>query len=162
MSLLKFNSEQWMRFSDYELRTDANDQRYIVPTEDAVGSMYVPAEHAREIMLDAVETGKQLTKELPVEVIEGLILGFVRRHGLLGLMPELPMNDNFAEVKQTLLSESWFFPFGVAPTEQYIGMFFPFNKEIAETVPSSLSIAALSGREPVYELVFSRYHGEKL
>jgi hypothetical protein len=153
----------WVKFTDYEIRSNENSEHYITPTEKAIGSVYNPMEQIQDIVLDILNIGRCIAfKKLSDENIERAVLNFVRKYGLLGVMTDIPMNDNFIELEETYINKSCFFSAGKAKTTDYLEMFFPFDKKIGERKLNAISIATLTNRDPAFEFVFSVGYSEKM
>ena len=70
------------RWSDYETVTFDN-VKYLVPTPKATSMVYDCAEHAEQLVAEALELGRQLRMGAPDK--NRLCAAFAARHGLLGL-----------------------------------------------------------------------------
>ncbi|MCP8373909.1 CGNR zinc finger domain-containing protein, partial [Clostridioides difficile] len=83
-------ASDWIRYSDYEYKITEEDELYIVPTEDAVFTMYNPFDVADDIIVDIIRIGQEALQDISKETkemkLKKEILEFVKKYGLLGLI----------------------------------------------------------------------------
>ena len=89
-NLFEHTSAPWIRYSNYEYKTDNNDNLYITVSKDAKPEMYRPMQKAGQLVMDAVNVGLAAMHKVPEEELKESVLGFVRKYGFLGFMPPLP------------------------------------------------------------------------
>jgi len=149
----------WVRYSEYEIR-EGDETLTLIPAKGATATPYNPAEYIREITLAALNIGKMVGDlESPVQDNLHSIRQFVRKYGLLGLMVDLPLNDNFFESGVTYLAPG-FFKAGRQTSKKFMKRFFSFVDELPALEAGDTSISAFTNRSPVYEYVFSNEYGE--
>ena len=95
MNIFAHTSATWVRYSDYEWRQAADGHFYLLPTPDAVPSIYTPTKVTNELVLAAVEIGRALIGKTSPEKGRALIREFACQYGLLGIMTALPTTADF-------------------------------------------------------------------
>ena len=154
----------WVRYDDYELRNDAWNEPFIVPTQNAKATIYNPVEQVRDMAIEALNLGRVMDScEFDAKDMMGQILQFVRKYGFLGVMVDVPLNDNFYKVDETYIMPNPFFPLDEKMgTQEYMAKFFPFEESVPQLEQTDASISAFAGHGPVYEYVFSGAYSERL
>ena len=151
----------WVRYSEYEIRKE-DELMNLIPAKGATAAPYNPAECIREIALETLNIGKLVSVwNHDIEESRRRVLQFARKYGLLGLMVDLPLNDNFFESGETYLAPG-FFKAGRQSTKKFMKRFFSFVDELPKLEASDTSISTFASREPVYEYAFSNEYGEWL
>jgi len=168
----------WIRYSDYEFRKDSNIE-YIVPTKDAVFSMYNPFNVAEELLLDLMRIGQlslrpeALNKtEMNLE-IKNNILVFAKKYGLFGFISSFVYNRNIIGDEHVLFIQNN--PVTKEKTmngKEYIRRFIPFTEEgdieykeyknCVDIVKSEDSPKFYGKRPVVMDLIFSRFYAEQV
>jgi len=154
----------WVRHDDYELRTDEFNDIYIMPTEKSKATIYNPVEQARDMAVDALNLGREIdASDFDAKTMMGQIRQFVYKYGFLGVMVDIPLNDNFFTAGETYVTSNPFFPLDEKiDTQEYMANFFPFGETVPQLEQTDASISAFAGRGPVYEYVFSGAYSERL
>ena len=80
-NLFEHTSAPWIRYSNYEYKTDNNDNLYITVSKDAKPEMYRPMQKAGQLVMDAVNVGLAAMHKVPEEELKESVLGFVRKYG---------------------------------------------------------------------------------
>ncbi len=170
----------WIRYSDYEYKTDQAGNLYLKPKEDAVFSMYNPFDIAEDILIDLLKVGeasrnyfKDKTGEVNEE-IKKMVLVFTRKYGLLGLISASTYNRNVIGDKEILLIEENFINIKEKSidAEVYMKMFTPFAekddlsvrhyKKTVDLVKAEDSPKFYGKRPLVMDLIFSKFYSEQL
>jgi hypothetical protein len=154
----------WVRHDDYELRHDGFNDPYIRPMKNSKATLYNPVDQVRDIAIDALNLGREIdVSDFDAKTMMGQIRRFVCRYGFLGVMVDIPLNDNFYRVAETYFTPNPFFPIDKKmDTQEYMAKFFPFEETVPELEQTDTSISAYAGRGPVYEYVFSGAYSERL
>ena len=89
---------------------------------------------------------------------ENSLLEFVQKHGLLGICTDIVLNDNFLDVLNTdvFVAKNSFLRDGAYEFSEYIDNFFTPDCQVSQ----SDTLGALSGREGIYDTLFSTGYGE--
>jgi hypothetical protein len=170
----------WIKYDDYEYKSDPEGDVYIKPKEGASFSMYNPFNIAEEILIDFLKIGeasrnyyKNENQEL-FEEIKKMVLIFARKYGLLGLISASTYNRNIIGDKEVLVIEKNHI--GIKDTsidtEEYIKLFTPFAHEDDLRVRyynNCIDLAKADdspkfyGKRPlVMDLIFSKFYTERL
>lgn len=138
-----------MRYSEYEIKENKQDERVIIPTRTAQLETYNPIENAEEILTVLLNTGRSM-KEAAPEKTEEMILDFVSRYGLLGSIAELPLNKDFYNRELVFIDENLFTAIGVMATEDFEDLFFQKRKpKITKSFKLTDYIKAKNYSEPI-------------
>ena len=127
-NLFEHTSAPWIRYSNYEYKTDNNDNLYITVSKDAKPEMYRPMQKAGQLVMDAVNVGLAAMHKVPEEELKESVLGFVRKYGFLGFMTALPTTADFITYESVYLPKNHFIKEESLSTEDYLSYFYPFNK----------------------------------
>ena len=84
----------WVRYSDYQWRTTKDGVLYIQPAPGATFTLYNAMEVMEQLVLDALNAGRKLMGKEPKEDSKPIIMDFVRKYGLLGMMTALLQRPN--------------------------------------------------------------------
>ena len=114
---------KYIRYSKYEIRKNKQGERVVIPTRTAQPETYDPMQTAEEILTTLLNTGRSM-KEAAPEKAEELILDFVCRYGLLGIIAELPLNKDFYSHELIFIDDNLFAASGVMATEEFEKLFF--------------------------------------
>lgn len=165
----------WIKYSDYEIKKDENGSSYIVPKEDSIFTIYNPFDKSNKLVFDLIEIGdKALNKEIDKEIINNMVLDFVKEYGLLGIITSSVYNKNIIGESKVLLTDNN--PFKttekIMDEDKYLSLFIPFAKEDEVylrklgkhmTLFKAEDSPKFYGKRPlVLDLVFSRFYCEKL
>ena len=127
-NLFKRTSYSWVRYSDYEWKKAADGVLYLTPTKTAQPEIYDPLKNAESIVLDGLSIGHMCMKKQSDEEIQKALREFALKYGLLGLMTALPTTPNFMDYKADYLPKNHFIRKETMETEDYLCLFFPFDK----------------------------------
>ena len=118
----------WVRYSDYQWRTTKDGALYIQPAPGATFTLYNAMEVMEQLVLDALNAGRQLMGNNPNEVYKPIVMEFVKKYGLLGMMTALPTTPKFMDYEMVYLPKNRFIKEEQLHTEQFLLNFFPFEK----------------------------------
>jgi len=118
----------WVRYSDYQWRTTKDGMLYIQPAPGATFTLYNAMEVMEQLVLDALNAGRQLMGNNPNEVYKPIVMEFVKKYGLLGMMTALPTTPKFMDYEMVYLPKNRFIKEEHLHTEQFLLNFFPFEK----------------------------------
>ena len=124
----KNTSALWVRYDKYEFREDARGMTYIIPVPGAKPVPYDPMKSPEQLALDAVNTGMLMMRREKKEVVKQAVFDFVSAYGLLGFMTALPTTPKFIDYNAVYLPTNHFITAETMTTEDYIDVFFPFEK----------------------------------
>jgi len=148
----------WVRHECYECHQQDDDTWYYCPGGDADVTPYNPAEQIQKIALEVLNVGREFEAAGSDEaLVINRTLHFVQKYGMLGLMVDLPLNENFLDTGKVYFASNAFVLAEQLDTDEYMKLFFPENTP--KTVPS---IAEFTHRSPVYGYVFSTFYMEQL
>ena len=172
----------WIRYSDYEYKNDAEGNLYITPSQDARFSMYNPFNVAEEIIIDFLKVGnasrnyyKNHNRDQDAfEVLKKLTLIFVKKYGLLGLISASTFNQNVIGDNEILIIEKNYINIKekTMNSQDYINLFTPFTriddiqlkyyKNSIDLVKAEDSPKFYGKRPIVMDLIFSKFYCERL
>lgn len=170
----------WIRYSDYEYKTDPEGNLYIKPGENAGFSMYNPFNIAEEILTDILKIGDasrsyyQCKSREVYDELKKMVLLFARKYGLLGLISATAYNRNIIGDKEVLIIEKNCINIKdkSMDSEAYRKLFTPFAdgddvsikyyKNGADLIKSEDSPKFYGKRPLVMDLVFSKFYAERL
>ena len=148
----------WVRHECYECHQQDDDTWYYCPGGDAEVIPYNPVEQIRKIALDVLNMGCEFEAAGSEEaLVINRTLHFVQKYGMLGLMVDLPLNENFLETGEVFFATNAFACAKHLDTDKYMKLFFP--EDPPEAVPA---IAEFTHRPPVYGYAFSTFYMEQL
>ena len=169
----QFRSE-WIKYSDYELREDAQGALYIVPTHTSEFTIYNPLEKAHDLIFDLLALGDDALsmKEEKETLYEKCIL-FVKKYGLLGIITASVYNRHIAGEEEVLFIEGNLLgQRQKMSVKEYVSYFFPFATEEEISIKKSRKETLIFkeedsprfyGKRPlILDLVFSKFYGEKI
>ena len=154
------SNTDWVHFTEYEYRLDADGEVYIIPAAESELKNYVPANIPDLILIDSLNIGKMLVERKDMVTVKAAILDFCRHYGLLGLMTAFPLSLDFLEKKSVLLGDNILTNRDTMETQKYMVLFTPFG-EIPDKRTRKLNRLFLD-RPKVFDTVFSRGYAEKL
>lgn len=129
MKLFERTSSTWVRYSEYEWKKAKDGTLYLTPAPGATPSIYDPLKETQEIVLAALQIGRMcMSKETTDAEIQKAILPFAVKYGLFGLMTALPTTPDFMEYEAVYLPKNHFIREETMTTEDYLNLFFPFDK----------------------------------
>lgn len=179
ITLIGSFATDWIRYSDYEFKENEDGKVYIIPTEEAVFSMYNPFDVAEDLLVDLMEIGQEALKEKMQpeekneEKLRHSILIFVKKYGLLGLISASVYNRNIVGDDNVLMIENnHITKEKILDGSKYIDWFTPFVEEGDIVINSYKNCFYLAKREDspkfygkrsvVLDLVFSRFYAEQM
>ncbi|MFQ8980934.1 hypothetical protein [Dysosmobacter welbionis] len=127
-NLFERTSSTWVRYSEYEWKEAEDGILYLTPTKTAQPSIYDPLTEYQQIVLDAINIGRMGMSKKPDEEIQKAIKQFALKYGLFGLMAALPTTPNFMDYEAVYLPKNHFLKAETMATEDYLKLFFPFDK----------------------------------
>jgi len=127
-ALFERTSSSWVKYSEYEWRTAEDGILYLTPTATAEPSVYDPLSEYKQLVLDAISIGRmEADKKTDTEIQEAIRI-FAEKYGLLGLMTALPTTPSFMDYEAVYLPKNHFIREETMSTENYLKLFFPFDK----------------------------------
>lgn len=140
---------KYARYSEYEIRENKQGEQVVIPARTAQLKTYNPIEHTEEILTALLNTGRSM-KEATPEKAEKLILDFVNRYGLLGIIAELPLNKDFYNHELVFIDDNLFMSSGVMATKDFEDLFFKKAKpRITKSFKLDDYIAPRNYSEPI-------------
>ncbi|MCD7735339.1 MAG: hypothetical protein LUH48_09495 [Clostridiales bacterium] len=127
-NLFEKTSSNWVRYSDYEWKKDKSGVLYLTPAAEAKLDIYDPLSDAEGLVVDAINIGRMGMSKRPDNEIQAAITQFAVKYGLLGLMTALPTTPDFMEYEAVYLPKNHFIKEETMSTEDYLSVFFPFEK----------------------------------
>ena len=129
-------TSRWIKYSEYDAVQDTNGDWYIMPTKDAVPSVYDPIEKAEDMVAEALNIGLKLmsgAKDFYTdERIIAEICVFAEKYGLLGFMTGLPTTPEFMEYESVYLPKNRHIRKESMSSKEYAKLFFPFDDKLNE------------------------------
>ena len=127
-NLFEHTSSTWVRYSEYEWKETEDGTLYLTPTATAQPSIYDPLTEYQRIVLDAIDIGRMGMSKKPDEEIQKAIGQFAVKYGMFGLMTALPTTPSFMDYEAVYLPKNHFIKEETMSTEDYLNLFFPFDK----------------------------------
>ena len=127
-NLFQRASSPWVRYSEYEYKKAENGQFYITPAAGAKPEVYDPLKDAEQMVLDALNIGALQMNRKGEAVVREAIMGFISCYGLLGFLTALPTTPSFMDYEAVYLPKNHFIREESLPTQDYLSLFFPFEK----------------------------------
>jgi len=170
----------WIRYSDYEYKEDAEGNLYIKPKENATYSMYNPFDTAEELLMDFLKIGENSAKggkagsEKEDEELQKNVLYFARKYGLPGLISASTYNRDVIGDKEVLIMEKNHIgqKKKIMASAAYVNLFTPFvepgdlsvmeYKKGFDLVKAEDSPKFYGKRPLVMDLIFSKFYAERL
>lgn len=130
---------EWAKYSRYEIREDPKGTRYVLPAKGAELLLLDPLEHAEDFIVDALNTARLVMHDRGED--PQIILDFLEKYGLLGLMTGIPLTAHFMDYENVYFPYNEYLKTECMDVLEYINLFFPFHKPTLRKC----------GRETVYE-----------
>lgn len=127
-NLFERTSSHWVRYSEYEWRAADDGTLYLTPAKNAKPEIYDPLKDAQLLVLDALNIGRLCMSKKPDSEIQKEVRAFALKYGLFGLMTALPTTPKFMEYENVYLPKNHFIKEETMRTEDYLALFFPFDK----------------------------------
>ena len=127
-NLFERTSSHWVRYSEYEWRATEDGTLYLTPAKNAKPEIYDPLKDAQQLVLDALNIGRLCMSKKPDSDIQKEVRAFALKYGLFGLMTALPTTPKFMEYENVYLPKNHFIKEETMRTEDYLALFFPFDK----------------------------------
>lgn len=140
----------WHKNTRYEIQS-INGVEYIVPCE--YGSVYDPINSENEMMTDALNLGKYLTENDLGQ--NGMVLDFVHKYGLLGIMPDISGSD-IGRNERVIVRGNIFTDSGIVDVNEFVKTFFPLDKIDLFDKANKKGKLRLYYRSPIYSTMFLR------
>lgn len=126
-NIFESTASSWVKYSEYEYRESTNGILYITPTENAKLQLYKPFDNIEEMIIDALNVNTLGAKKSESELKKS-VMDFVSKYGLLGFMTALPTTPEFVDYDAVYLPKNEFIEAETMSTQDYLNLFFPFNK----------------------------------
>lgn len=170
----------WIRYSDYEYKTDSEGNLYINPKENATFSMYNPFDIAEVILFDFLKIGEASRSyykgknQDDYEDLKKMVLLFAKKYGLLGLISASTYNRNIIGDKEVLIIEKNFINLKDISIDSgmYMKLFTPFvgdddlsvkyYKNCVDLIKAEDSPKFYGKRPYIMDLIFSKFYTERL
>ena len=127
-NLFQRASSPWVRYSEYEYKKAGDGHFYITPAAGARPEIYDPLKDAEQMVLDALNVGALQMNRKGEAVVREAVMGFVSRYGLLGFLTALPTTPSFMDYEAVYLPKNHFIREESIPAQDYLALFFPFEK----------------------------------
>jgi len=129
-------TSRWIKYSEYDAVQAENGDWYVMPTKDAIPSVYDPIEKAEEMVAEALNIGLKLMSGArdfyTDERMIAEICVFAEKYGLLGFMTGLPTTPEFMEYDSVYLPKNRHIRKDTMPSKEYAKLFFPFDDKLNE------------------------------
>ena len=123
------SNSTWVRYSEYEWKQAENGKLYLTACADAKPTIYDPLKEYQQLVLDALYIGRLGMKQNQDDTeIQAEIKAFAEKYGLFGLMTALPTTPSFMDYEAVYLPKNRFIKKETMSTEEYLNLFFPFDK----------------------------------
>lgn len=171
-------STDWIKYSDYEYKEEADGVLYIVPREGATFTLYNPFDKAEPLVMDTLQLGDAykayLTKKLDFEAVLKMLMVYVRKYGLLGLISSNVYNRDIIGEKEVILMAQNCLKTKerLMDAEKYMKHFTPFAEEMdlqlrhyknsVDLVKAEDSPKYYGKRPQVIDLIFSKFYAEQV
>ncbi|WP_432403141.1 CGNR zinc finger domain-containing protein [Wukongibacter sp. M2B1] len=179
IALIGSFATDWIRYNDYEYKESESGEIYIVPTAEAVFSMYNPFDVAEDLLIDLMRIGEQAIKaegqatKRYNEELKNTILIFAKKYGLLGFISASVYNRNIIGDDSVMFIENNHIgKEKIMDGTKYVNLFIPLAEEgeivIGEYKNSvylgkSEDSPKFYGKRPVVmDLIFSRFYSEQV
>jgi hypothetical protein len=169
----------WIKYSDYEYKSDSDGNLYIKPKEYATYSMYNPFDVAESILIDFLKIGDLATiyyktkRPETYEELKKMVLFFTKKYGHLGLISASTFNRNVIGDKDVLIVEKNFINMkdSSIDSQSYVKLFTPFAepedlrikqyKNCIDLIKAEDSPKFYGKRPIVMDLIFSKFYTER-
>ena len=126
-SLFQKTSSHWVKYSEYEL-IEKDGILYLKPAQKAKPVVYDPLKESENMVLDALNVGMLQMNRAGADKVKTAVVDFVSKYGLLGFMTALPTTPEFVDYEAVYLPTNHFIKKETLSTEEYLSVFFPFEK----------------------------------
>ena len=166
------SNSTWVRYSRYEWKTAANGKEYLTVGVDAKPQIYDPLKVYEDLVLNALYIGRLGMSKAEDSIIKEAIKAFAEKYGLFGLMTALPTTAEFLNYEAVYLPKNHFIKAETMKCEDYLSLFFPFNKpnirkkdanvswEIADDKEMMALALTMDERPMAVNLCFQRNYAE--
>ena len=127
-NLFQRTSSYWVRYSEYEYKTGADDVVYLTPAPKSKPDVYNPLKDGEQMVIDALNVGRLAMKQNVDDRLKDAILEFVTNYGLLGFMTALPTTPQFMDYESVYLPKNHFLKEETMSARDYVDIFFPFHR----------------------------------
>ena len=148
----------WVKYNRYHYDKDRG-QSVVCPLPDSQPILYNPLDAALDMLLDALNLGREIKQET-IDEKQGL-LDFIQKYGLIGVCADLPLNENFfqADMRVHIPDNPLGFPTGTIELGKYLDHFFP-NAWLPNSDEKLGDLARRQG--DLYNSLFSKEYGEEV
>lgn len=127
-NLFQKTSSPWVRYSEYECRHGEDGLLYLTPAPKTKPIVYDLLKDADAMVLAMLNVGMLCMNRAREDAIREAVLTFVSTYGLLGFMTALPTTPRFMDYAAVYLPRNHFVKAESMPVEEYMALFFPFEK----------------------------------
>jgi len=121
-------SSFWAKYNEYEYRQGKDGNLYLTATPTAKPSVYDPLKDSETMVIDALNVGMLAMKRADEGKRKQATMEFVTKYGLLGFMTALPTTPKFMDYESVYLPKNHFLRDETMTTQDYISLYFPFDK----------------------------------
>ena len=146
-NIFKNADSYWVKYDNYEWKSDNEGVLFLTPAKNAELKLYNPMENCKEMILDALNVGMScMNKDTDKEEIKNGILSFVESYGLPGFMTALPTTPDFITYEYVYLPKNHYIKEERLSTQEFLSYFFPFEEIdfVKEKLESSWSVTDAS------------------
>jgi len=126
-NLFQKTSSHWVRYNEYEMR-EHDGILYLKPAPKSKPIVYDPLKDADAMVIDALNVGMLQMNRVGADKVKAAVLDFVYKYGLLGFMTALPTTPHFMDYDAAYLPKNHFIKEESVSGDDYIALFFPFEK----------------------------------
>jgi len=175
--IFKYTSSSWVRYDRYEYKKGADGEYYITPAMSAKLTIYDPLKVREQLIIDTLNVGLLMMKREKKKIVQAAVLDLVTKYGLFGFMTALPTTPEFITYHNVYLHINHFIKEEIMETEDYLDIFFPFEKlknfvkngresrwdieNDIEAVALSMTMSSTGGVPDAVEMVFQRQYAER-
>lgn len=180
IALVSSFATDWIRYSEYEYRSDESGNCYITPAQDATFTLYDPFDEPEALLLallrigDAARICAKRQNPRHTQALRQSVLQFAKHYGLLGLISACTFNRNVLGDQDVILTPKNVLHLSQSTlnADAYVSLFTPFAQEDDLQIKRYKNSVDLCKREdsPKYygkrplvtDLIFSRFYAEQL
>ena len=117
----------WHKCGKYGIKESIYGRNYIV-AEEKNTELYDMFDNPDNLVLDALNTALIVLEGKSKKIVRDSIMKFTDKYGFLGLINVLPRTASFFEQENVYFPKNHFVKAECMKKEQYLNIFFPFNK----------------------------------
>jgi len=126
--LFQRTSSHWVKYNEYEYIEGTDGTLYLTPAPKSKPNVYNSLKDGDKMVLDALNVGRIAMKQNSGDKLKQSVLEFVTNYGLLGFMTALPTTPQFMDYESVYLPKNHFLKEETMSAQDYVSLFFPFNK----------------------------------